>query len=78
MGVAAAVYMVGGCVYQRTVMHARGWRQVPHWQVWAGIAGFIWVRLILPIPLFFVRLMCGFRRGRVRDMERVKDHEAWD
>jgi hypothetical protein len=77
MGVAAAVYLIGGCVYQRTVMHARGWRQIPHWQVWAGVAGFIWVRLVLPLPLFLMRLVCG-RRRMVRDVERVKDNEVWD
>ena len=33
-----AVYCVGGCVYQRTVMNARGWKQVPHYHTWARIA----------------------------------------
>ncbi|KAI9822048.1 MAG: Cation-independent mannose-6-phosphate receptor CI-MPR [Thelocarpon impressellum] len=39
--VAVLVYLVGGYVYQRTVMHARGWRQLPNYSMWAGIAGFI-------------------------------------
>jgi len=30
--VAAAVYCIGGCMYQRNVMQARGFRQVPHLQ----------------------------------------------
>jgi len=34
------VYLVGGCVYQRTVMHQRGWRQLPNYSMWAGICGF--------------------------------------
>ncbi|KAG0642503.1 mannose-6-phosphate receptor binding domain-containing protein [Tuber brumale] len=41
--VAALVYLVGGCVYQRTVMHARGWRQMPNYAVWAGLVGGVWV-----------------------------------
>ncbi|KAF8251841.1 mannose 6-phosphate receptor domain-containing protein, partial [Wilcoxina mikolae CBS 423.85] len=42
MGVFALVYLVGGIVYQRTVMHARGWRQIPHYHTWAAAFGFIW------------------------------------
>jgi len=40
--VAALVYLVGGCMYQRTVMHARGWRQMPNYAVWAGLVGGVW------------------------------------
>lgn len=39
--IAVIVYVVGGCVYQRTVMHQRGWRQLPNYSLWAGIAGFV-------------------------------------
>ncbi|KAJ4378697.1 Cation-independent mannose-6-phosphate receptor CI-MPR [Didymella sp. IMI 355093] len=35
--IAVGVYFVGGCVYQRTVMHQRGWRQLPNYHMWAGI-----------------------------------------
>ncbi|KAH0541340.1 hypothetical protein FGG08_004178 [Glutinoglossum americanum] len=38
---ACLVYLIGGCVYQRTVMHARGWRQLPNYSMWAGIGSFI-------------------------------------
>ncbi|PNS20162.1 hypothetical protein CAC42_5612 [Sphaceloma murrayae] len=38
--IAILVYLVGGCVYQRTVMHQRGWRQLPNYSLWAGIGGF--------------------------------------
>jgi len=38
--IAVIVYVVGGCVYQRTVMHQRGWKQLPNYALWAGIAGF--------------------------------------
>ncbi|KAI9882816.1 MAG: hypothetical protein M1823_005429 [Watsoniomyces obsoletus] len=38
--IALLVYLVGGCVYQRTVMHARGWRQLPNYGMWAGMGSF--------------------------------------
>lgn len=40
------VYLVGGCVYQRTVMHQRGWRQLPNYAMWAGIWRFFTVSLL--------------------------------
>ncbi|KAI9891128.1 MAG: Cation-independent mannose-6-phosphate receptor CI-MPR [Vezdaea aestivalis] len=39
--IALLVYMIGGCMYQRTVMHARGWRQLPNYSMWAGVGGFL-------------------------------------
>lgn len=39
--IAAAVYLLGGIAYQRTVMHQRGWRQLPNYNLWAGIFGFL-------------------------------------
>ncbi|KAI9749599.1 MAG: hypothetical protein M4579_006810 [Chaenotheca gracillima] len=45
--IAVLVYLVGGCVYQRTVMHARGWRQLPNYSMWAGIGGFIRDMLVI-------------------------------
>ncbi|KAI9846045.1 MAG: Cation-independent mannose-6-phosphate receptor CI-MPR [Thelocarpon superellum] len=39
--IAILVYLIGGCVYQRTVMHARGWRQLPNYRMWAGMASFV-------------------------------------
>ncbi|KAK6344541.1 Cation-independent mannose-6-phosphate receptor CI-MPR [Orbilia brochopaga] len=54
--VALMVYFVGGCFYQRTVLQARGWRQVPHWQTWLRALNFVWVRKILfPARWFSVR-----------------------
>ncbi|KAK4143912.1 mannose-6-phosphate receptor binding domain-containing protein [Dichotomopilus funicola] len=35
------VYVMGGVFYQRTVAHARGWRQLPNYSLWAGIWSFI-------------------------------------
>ncbi|MBE7181261.1 MAG: hypothetical protein INR71_08645 [Terriglobus roseus] len=40
-GIALLVYVIGGVVYQRNVMHQRGWRQLPHYAMWASIFGFI-------------------------------------
>jgi cation-dependent mannose-6-phosphate receptor len=39
--IAVAAYLVGGCAYQRTVMHQRGWRQCPNYSLWAGIFDFV-------------------------------------
>lgn len=39
--IALMVYFIGGCVYSRTVLHQRGWRQLPNYAFWSGIAGFI-------------------------------------
>jgi cation-dependent mannose-6-phosphate receptor len=39
--IAVAVYLIGGCAYQRTVMHQRGWRQCPNYSMWAGLVSFI-------------------------------------
>ncbi|KAI9679759.1 MAG: Cation-independent mannose-6-phosphate receptor CI-MPR [Caeruleum heppii] len=38
--IAILVYLIGGLFYQRTVMHARGWRQLPNYTMWAGIGSF--------------------------------------
>lgn len=62
MAVALVGYCLGGCFYQRTVMHARGWRQIPHFAAWAGVVGFFWVRM-LSIPFAVLRVaMVPFRR----------------
>lgn len=34
-------YLVGGVVYQRNVMHQRGWRQLPNYSLWAGMFSFV-------------------------------------
>jgi len=38
--IAVLVYLVGGCVYQRTVMNQRGWRQLPNYSMWSDIFNF--------------------------------------
>lgn len=42
--IAVLVYALGGVFYNRTVAHARGWRQLPNYSIWAGIWSFISVR----------------------------------
>ncbi|KAL1863592.1 Cation-independent mannose-6-phosphate receptor CI-MPR [Paecilomyces lecythidis] len=42
--IAIAAYLIGGCAYQRTVMHQRGWRQCPNYSLWAGMFGFVSAR----------------------------------
>ncbi|KAK6706931.1 hypothetical protein SNK04_007942 [Fusarium graminearum] len=42
--IAVLVYFLGGIFYNRTVTHARGWRQLPNYSLWAGIWSFICVR----------------------------------
>lgn len=43
--IAIIVYVVGGCVYSRMVLNQRGWRQLPNYTLWAGIFGFLKVRV---------------------------------
>ncbi len=52
--IAVLVYVFGGVFYQRTVAHARGWRQLPNYSLWASIWNFISVRL----PLSLLRTRC--------------------
>jgi cation-dependent mannose-6-phosphate receptor len=39
--IAILVYFLGGVFYQRNVSHARGWRQLPNYSMWAGVGSFI-------------------------------------
>ncbi|KAI5814685.1 mannose-6-phosphate receptor binding domain-containing protein [Pyronema omphalodes] len=64
MGVFVLVYLVGGIFYQRTVMHARGWRQIPHYHTWAAILNFFWVRLFVAPILFILRILSFITCGR--------------
>jgi cation-dependent mannose-6-phosphate receptor len=38
--IAVLVYLVGGCVYSRVVLQQRGWRQLPNYDLWAGLFNF--------------------------------------
>lgn len=48
--IAVAAYFIGGCAYQRTVMHQRGWRQCPNFSLWAGMFDFVKVSLLALVP----------------------------
>lgn len=50
MFIAVVAYLGGGCAYQRTVMHQRGWRQCPNFSLWAGIFDFFRVSLLVLVP----------------------------
>ncbi|KAF2091539.1 mannose 6-phosphate receptor domain-containing protein [Saccharata proteae CBS 121410] len=91
--IAVMVYVLGGCVYQRTVMHQRGWRQLPNYSMWAGIAGFFSDMFIIatsscsrcfPSRRGYSRVSMngnGSRRGRDSDDEnRLIDQldEEWE
>ncbi|KAF2269017.1 mannose 6-phosphate receptor domain-containing protein [Lojkania enalia] len=91
--IAVLVYLIGGCVYQRTVMHQRGWRQLPNYAMWAGIGRFVMDMFIiltsscarfLPSRRGYSRVSLGHengRRGRRNDDEnRLIDNldEEWD
>lgn len=41
MAIAVAVYFAGGVMYNRSVGHARGWRQLPNYSFWSGLWGFM-------------------------------------
>ncbi|KXH38131.1 hypothetical protein CSAL01_09525 [Colletotrichum salicis] len=88
--IAVLVYFGGGVFYQRTVAHARGWRQLPNYSLWAGIWGFVSDMFIIATSSC-VQLLPGRRgyshlsgspsRGRNREDEnRLIDQldEEWD
>ncbi|KIW06250.1 uncharacterized protein PV09_02723 [Verruconis gallopava] len=62
--IAVMAYLVGGCVYQRTVMHQRGWRQLPNYSMWAGIWSFFSDMFVILFSSC-IRLLPG-RRGYSR------------
>lgn len=45
VGIGFFAYLIGGIVYQRSVMHQRGWRQLPNHALWTSIWSFISVSL---------------------------------
>jgi cation-dependent mannose-6-phosphate receptor len=60
-GIAMLVYLIGGIVYQRNVLHQRGWRQLPNYAMWAGIFSFFSVSILT----FFssrLRFVCPYIR----------------
>ncbi|CAK7231892.1 Cation-independent mannose-6-phosphate receptor CI-MPR [Sporothrix curviconia] len=89
LGVALLVYMIGGVVYNRTVAHARGWRQLPNHTLWLGIWSFVrdFVIILTSMCTRFLPQRQGYRtlstspNGRNRDDEnRLIDQldEEWE
>ncbi|KAI1097485.1 mannose 6-phosphate receptor domain-containing protein [Jackrogersella minutella] len=39
--IAVLVYLLGGIFYQRTVAHARGWKQLPNYSLWSSVWSYI-------------------------------------
>ncbi|TDZ34800.1 putative mannose 6-phosphate receptor-like protein [Colletotrichum spinosum] len=88
--IAVLVYFGGGVFYQRTVAHARGWRQLPNYSLWAGIWGFVSDMFViatsscaqlLPGRRGYRHLSGSPSRGRNREDEnRLIDQldEEWD
>lgn len=69
--ITAAVYLIGGIAYQRTVMHQRGWRQIPNYAMWAGIGNFLYVRKGPILPAFHRQNYSNKRRPYYISLEPV-------
>lgn len=70
--IAVLVYFLGGVFYQRNVAHARGWRQLPNYSMWAGIGNFIKVsvqRCFLRPKQFFFPRVASVRDGILPTLE---------
>ncbi|CAD6503169.1 BgTH12-02837 [Blumeria graminis f. sp. triticale] len=90
--VAILVYLLGGVFYQRNVAHARGWRQLPNYSMWASIGNFVTnIYLIsvstctsfLPHRFGYTVLSNSYGRGRpnrIEDENRLIDQldEEWE
>ncbi|KAK5989843.1 Putative mannose 6-phosphate receptor-like protein [Cladobotryum mycophilum] len=87
--IAVLVYILGGVFYNRTVAHARGWRQLPNYSLWAGIWSFFSDMFIIALSSCtrFFPSRRGYRHlgsspsGRNSDAEnRLIDQldEEWD
>lgn len=63
--ITVAVYFIGGVMYQRSVAHARGWRQLPNYSMWAGIGSFFKVSQ--------EDLSSGLARVKTRRVASVRD-----
>lgn len=78
--VAVLVYLVGGCFYQRTVMHQRGWRQLPNYSLWAGIGGFFFVShpslLAAMVLSALYDTRCGLWRGSDKSADETRIYSS--
>lgn len=65
--IAVLVYFIGGIMYNRSVAHARGWRQLPNYTMWSSIGGFFLVRFLTSLVrlvqhLIYSRICLSLRR----------------
>lgn len=70
--IAIIVYFLGGVFYQRNVAHARGWRQLPNYSMWAGIGSFVKVSgntLLQPLKQRVFPRVASVRDGILPTME---------
>ncbi|CAG8596577.1 17460_t:CDS:2 [Dentiscutata heterogama] len=83
LGIALAVYFIGGVVYNRIVYNASGVRQIPHWEFWRDTLDFTkdMILIILaqcPIPIFQPRRRPGNYRNLPRDEEHIIIDEEFE
>ncbi|CAG8448322.1 21416_t:CDS:2 [Dentiscutata erythropus] len=83
LGIALAVYFIGGVVYNRIVYNASGVRQIPHWEFWRDTLDFTkdMILIILaqcPIPIFQPRRRPGNYRNLPRDEEHILIDEEFE
>lgn len=73
--IAFTVYLLGGCVYQRKMMNATGWRQIPNYEVWFALYAFTrdLLRLVL-LPVTRVFRVSG-RRPRASTLRQQYSYE---
>ncbi|CAM1505204.1 Fc.00g108410.m01.CDS01 [Cosmosporella sp. VM-42] len=72
------VYILGGIFYNRTVAHARGWRQLPNYSLWAGIWSFICDMLVIALASCTSRFPSrrGYSHLNSSPTRRARDAEA--
>jgi len=76
--IAVLVYFIGGIFFNRTVNHARGWRQLPNYSLWAGMWSFICDLFIRAISACFRKISRrrGYTSLRSGPSARDSDDEA--
>ncbi|KAL2313351.1 Cation dependent mannose-6-phosphate cargo receptor [Schizosaccharomyces pombe] len=73
--IAFLAYFVGGFVYQRVVLNARGLRQIPNYEMWRSLFGFISDILIILYSSILSILPSSITRmrGNRRNIDYVED-----
>ncbi|KAH7170162.1 putative vacuolar sorting receptor [Dactylonectria macrodidyma] len=76
--IAVLVYLLGGIFYNRTVAHARGWRQLPNFSLWAGIWSFLCDMFVIAVSACFRRVSSrrGYRQLNTSPSRRDRNMDA--